>query len=759
MASAVKETSTIAVAVNDSRLTVEEDGNMKTIELKVEGLCCADCASKVEKALKAVRGVRDLRILMAAEKAIITFDENEINTADLIRHIEKIGHKAEIQAGKPAEEPSKKRDIAGTLRLAFIAAVGVIALGEIGLEYLGLLEKGLELIPLHVTLLAIFLGGYPIFKKALGGLLNRQITVDLMMSVGIIGAAAIGEYTASMLVAFFMNLAHYLEEFTVSRSRRAIKELIKLAPKTARIKLDGREIEVGIEEIKAGDIVVVRPGEKIPVDGVVVEGLSSVNQAPITGESIPVEKSRGDEVFAATLNESGYLEIKTAKIGEDTTLGKIIKLVEEAEAHKAPVQKFADRFTTYFLPSAVTFAILTYLISGKAIYSIAVLVAACPCAVGLATPLSVIASVGSGARRGLLIKGGLYLEALAKVDCLVMDKTGTVTFGKPQVTDMIAINPPQSPLNIREEIKGSYSISEILRLAASIEKHSEHAIASAVIEKAEREGIEIPEPEGFEYFIGRGITGKADGKILSLGNQKLMGEKGIVIPDYAIAKSEELEAEGKTVLFLGVDSTVQGIIAVADVIREEVPKAIEELKEMGIKRLILLTGDNEKVAAGISKKLGIAEYKANLLPEDKIIIVKRLQEEGHKVCMIGDGVNDAPALAQSDAGIAMGVAGTDVAIEAAHIALMRDDWSQIPKALGIGRNTYKIIRQGIALGITWDIITMGLASIGILTPVLAAALEELPTLAVAANASRLLVDSKRQTERDFLGTYNIRDGG
>lgn len=703
---------------------------MNTVELRVEGLCCADCAAKVEKVLKAARGVRDFKILMAAERAVITYDENEINPADLIRRIERVGHKAEIQTGTPIEEKPRKKDIEGTLRLAFIVAVGVVALGEIGLEYLGLLEKGIELIPLPVTLLAIFLGGYPIFKKAFGGLLNKQITVDLMMTVGIIGAAAIGEYTASMLVAFFMNLAHYLEEFTVARSRRAIKELIKLAPKTARIKLDGREMEVGVEELKIEDIVVVRPGEKIPVDGIVRVGRSSVNQAPITGESMPVGKNTGDDVFAGTLNELGYLEVETRKVGEETTLGKIIKLVEEAESHKAPVQKFADRFTTYFLPSAVGFALLTYLISGKAIYSIAILVAACPCAVGLATPLSVIASVGSGARRGLLIKGGLYLEALAKVDCVVMDKTGTVTFGKPQVTDIIPL-------------PDKLATGEILRLAASIERHSEHPIAAAIIERTERDGMEIPEAEGFEYIIGRGIAGRVGGVTVEIGNKGFLDERHILISTDAYAKAQEMETEGKTVLFLAVDSVVQGIIAVADILRDEVTKAISDLRIIGIKRLLLLTGDNERVASAISKKLGIVEYMANLLPENKIEVVKRLQSEGHKVCMIGDGINDAPALAQADVGIAMGVAGTDVAIEAAHIALMRDDWTQVPRSVMIGRNTYKIIRQGIALGITWDILTMGLASVGILSPVMAAALEEIPTLAVAANASRLLIDSRR----------------
>lgn len=690
---------------------------MKTITLQIKGISCADCAGKVEKVLKAAIGVKDLKILSVAEKAVVTYDEALTTPDELRRSVESIGYKVEGVV-------RQKKYLADTLRFAFIAAIGIIALGEIGLEYFGLLEKGIEIIPIPVILIAIILGGYPIFKKAFLGILHKQINVDLMMSVGIIGAAAIGEFTSSMLVAFFMNLAHYLEEFTVTRSRQAIKELIKLAPKTAKIKRDKKEIEVDISELKQGDIVVVRPGEKIPVDGVVTLGSSSVNQATITGESMPVEKKTGDEVFAATLNEAGYLEIRTTKVGEDTALGKIIKLVEEAEAHKAPVQKFADRFTAYFLPSAGSFAILTYIVSGKAIYAIAVLVAACPCAVGLAIPLSVIASVGSSARKGLLIKGGLYLEALAKVDCVVMDKTGTITFGKPYVTDIMGDS------------------REVLYLAASVEKRSEHPLASAVIEKAEREGIELIEPEGFEYLIGRGVIAIAEGKAVMLGNQRLFDERDISIPDEIKKNADAWEQEGKTILFLGVDSLVKGVIAVSDVLRDEVPKAIDELKKQDM-RLILLTGDNERVAKDIANKLGIKEYRANLLPEDKIGIIKKLQAEGHKVCMIGDGVNDAPALAQADVGIAMGVAGTDVAIEASHVALMRDDWSQVPQAIRVGRNTYKIIRQGITLGITWAVITMGLASIGILTPVMAAALEEIPSLIVAANASRLLINSRK----------------
>lgn len=667
-------------------------------------------------------GVKEVKILATSEKAIVLFDEVETDSDKLISRVKALGYAV---TEKTLLIEKRRKDLFESIRFAFITVVGIIGLSIIGLQYLGILEKGISYIPLPVVFSAILLGGYPIFRKAFLGILQRQVNVDLMMSAGIIGAAAIREYSASMLVAFFMNLAHYLEDLTLRRSRKAIKELIEIAPKVARIRLNNKEVEVDIDNISESDIVIVRPGEKIPVDGVVVTGFSSVNQAPVTGESMPVEKAPGDKVFAGSINGTGYIEVRVTKVGKDTTLGKIIRLIEEAEAHKAPVQKFADRFTTYFLPSAISFAFLTYLISGKAIYAIAVLVAACPCAVGLATPLSVVASVAGSARRGVLIKGGLYLEALARVDCLVMDKTGTVTFGRPEVTGVFVF----------EEL---YNEKEILKLAASLEMKSEHAIASAILREAEREGIDIPESEGFEYLIGRGITGRIDGRSIALGNERLLKEKGLRIPRDAITKAQELEKEGSTILFLAVDSEVRGIIAVSDVIRDEVSGAIEELRRLGIKRFILLTGDNERVARAVSLKLGITEYHSNLLPEDKIDIVRRLQAEGYRVLMIGDGVNDAPALVQADVGIAMAVAGTDVALEAAPVALMRDDWSQIPEAIKLGRKTYKVIRQGIALGITWDIITMGLASFGILTPVMAAALEELPTLAVATNASRLL---------------------
>ena len=709
-----------------SETAVASAPDQATIEIKVEGLCCTDCAVAVKRALGRRNGVQQLRILSAAEKVQVDFDPRRVSAQALAQGIAALGYKVHPLGGPaatPAREPAFRLK-ADTVRFAFVALVALIALLEIGGESLGWFETAKERIPLAVLLATIFAGGYPIFRRAFLGLRQRQINVDTMMSVGILGATALDQYTAALLIVFFMNIAHYLEAFTTKKSRQAIRELIQLAPKTARVKCDGREIEVAVEALKANDIVAIRPGEQISVDGVVVVGRSSVDQASITGESVPVEKQPGDEVYAATVNALGYLEVRATRVGPDTTFGKIVQLVEQAEAVKAPVQKFADRFTTWFLPAAIGIALLTYVISGEPLYAIAVLVAACPCAVGLATPLSVVASVGSGAKHGLLIKGGLYLEQLAKVDCVVMDKTGTVTVGTPGVTDVIAVN------GLPED--------ELLRYAAALEQSSEHPIASAVLEYARAKHITVPDATGFAYLVGKGLRGEVAGKTVLLGNVRLLGENAVALTAALEHQAQALERSGKTVLLLAVDGRIAGIIAVADVIRDEVPAAIAALKRLGIQRLLLLTGDNERVAAAIATQIGIGEFRAGLLPEDKIAIVRELQRAGHRVAMIGDGVNDAPALAQADVGIAMGVVGSDVALEAAHIALMRDDWRQIPQAIVAGRRTYHTIRQNIALGIAWDVVTMGLAAVGILSPVMAAATEVVPDVLVALNSARLL---------------------
>lgn len=711
-----------SAALRDSRrANVEETA----VELQVDGLCCTECAVAVEKALARRAGVRRYRILTAAEKVQVDFDPSRVSAREVAQSIAALGYTVRPVGAQAAQAlTSPRRFKADTVRFAFVAVVALIALLEIGGEFLGWFDVARERIPLPLLLATIALGGYPIFKRAVLGLVHRQINVDTMMSVGILGAAIIGQYTASMLIVFFMNIAHYLEEFTTGRSRKAILELIKLAPKTARIKLDGREIEVAVDALQPGDILAIRPGEQIPADGVVASGRSAVNQASIIGESVPAEKQPGDEVYAATMNELGYIEVRVTRVGPDTTFGKIVRLVEEAEAVKAPIQKFADRFTIWFLPTAIGAAVLTYLISGEPLFAIAVLVAACPCAVGLATPLSVVASVGSGARHGLLIKGGRYLEALARVDCVVMDKTGTVTFGEPRVTDVLAVN--------------GLPENQVLRYAASLEKNSEHPIASAILQHTRAKDIAILDPEGFEYFVGKGLRGRVAGKTVLLGNARFLRENAIPLNAAVENQAQALEHDGKTVLLLALDGSIAGVIAVADVIRDEVPAAIAALKRLGIKRLLLLTGDNERVAAAIAAKVGVTEFRAGLLPENKIAIVRELQQAGLKVAMVGDGVNDAPALAQADVGIAMGVVGSDVALEAAHVALMRDDWRQIPQAIIAGRRTYRTIRQNIVLGITWDVVTMGLASIGVLTPVMAAATEVVPDVLVALNSARLL---------------------
>jgi len=702
------------------------DIGKKTLELEVEGLCCTECAVAVEKTLTNRAGVDQVKILSAVEKVRLSYDESKTSKEELADSIAALGYKVRYKGQGVAtiSDAGQSQVSREAVRFGFVALVALIAMLEIGGEYLGWFEKAQERIPVQVLLATIVIGGYPIFKRAVLGAISKQINVDSMMSVGILSAAAIGQYTSSMLIVFFMGIAHFLEEFTTRKSRKAIQELVKLSPKTAHVKLNGQEQEIAVEALRVGDIVAVRPGEQIPVDGAVVAGVSSVNQASITGESMPVAKQVGSEVFAATMNERGYLEVKMSRIGADTTFGKIIKLVEEAEAVKAPVQKFADRFTTYFLPVAIGVAVLTYLISGEIIYAISVLVAACPCAVGLATPLSVIASVGSGAKRGLMVKGGLYLERLAKVDCVVMDKTGTVTLGKPQVTDVVSLN------GLPAEV--------LLKHAASLEKNSEHPIASAILSYAKAQNVLAPDAEHFEYTVGQGLRGIVEGKAVVLGNVRLLEDLKISLSPHAESVISAFGNDGKTALLLAINGVAEGIVGVADVMREEVPAAIEALRRLGINRLMLLTGDNERVAAAIANKLGITDYRSGLLPEDKIEIVKALQRAGLTVAMVGDGVNDAPALAQADVGIAMGVVGSDVALEAAHVALMRDDWSQIPQAIQVGRRTYRVIRQNIFLGITWDIVTMGLASVGIIGPVLAAATEVVPDVFVALNSARLL---------------------
>ena len=630
--------------------------------------------------------------------------------------------------GEGGEGPGQKgpSKFAGRVRLVFLILVAGISLLEILGERLDIQPLGaFGAVPPPILIAAILVGGYPIFKAALTGLWHETANVDLMMSVGIVAAAAIGQYTSSVLIVFFMTIAHFTESFTVKGSTKAVKDLLKLSPKKATVIREGHEVELPLEKVVPGDVVVVHPGEHVPVDGNVIAGHGVVDQSAITGESIPTEKQPGDPVYAATMNQNGMMKVKAERVGGDTSFGRIVKLVIEAQGGaKSRAQRLADRYTRYFLPGALTASLLTFLVSRNIVFAIAVLVAACPCAVGLATPLSVVASTGAAAKKGLLIKGGLYLESLAKVDTVVVDKTGTLTLGRPEVT---AVKP-----------LGTLSEWEVLRIAASIERYSEHPLASAIVEEATRRGIPLQEPDAFEIAVGRGVMSVLKGENYSLGNQRLAEEKGLAVPSEVSLQSEALQQAGNAVLYLFDETDLLAVIAVADKVRDEVSRSIAELGHLGITRIVLLTGDNERVASAVATKLKIPAYKANLMPEDKVSEVRRLQSEGHRVLVVGDGINDAPALAQADVGMAMGGIGTDIAIEASDVALMRDDWMMVPLAIRIARRTYSTIRQNLVFGVIFNIVAMGLAGIGILTPVMASAAQAAPDVLVSMNSAKLL---------------------
>ena len=477
------------------------------------------------------------------------------------------------------------------------------------------------------------------------------------------------------------------------------------------------ETEVPIADVTPGDIVIVRPGEKIPVDGDVISGHATVDQATITGESMPVEVASGAHVFAATMARLGSVRIQTVRVGTDTTFGRVVTMVEEAEAHRAEVQQFADKFSAYYLPVVIGLAALTLLISRNPLATAAVLVVACSCAIALATPVAMLASIGRSAKRGILMKGGKYIETLARADVVLMDKTGTLTLGQPQITDVIPLN--------------GLPASDVLALAASAERYSEHPLAEAVRVAARAQNVSLSEPQNFEAIPGVGIRVTINGSVIAIGNRRLLPTAETV------PVAQQLEEQGKTLLFLACNNALTAILAATDTLRPEVPAALAALRALGMKRVELLTGDNERTAAALAEQLGIA-YRANLLPENKIEVVKDYQAKGHIVVMVGDGVNDAPALAQANIGIAMGAAGTDIAIEAAHVALMREDWTLVPEVIRIARRTMGVVKMNFAFTALYNVVGLALAALGILPPLLAAAAQSLPDVGILANSARLL---------------------
>ncbi|MBI5668485.1 MAG: cadmium-translocating P-type ATPase [Chloroflexi bacterium] len=686
----------------------------KTVEVPVKGMDCAECVAHVQHAIAQLPGVQSVEVFLSSEKAVLRLDPARVSLTDIRAAVAGAGY----SVPEPAETASTETMSAGfnrSILSLFGVVFGAVLLIVIAGEGLGLFESITDIIPAPLGYVLVLIAGYPTFLNVVRAAMKRQVISHTLMSIGVIAALVVGQWVTAAIVVFFMRVGDYAERFTTERSRRALKNLTAMAPQTARVERNGQEQEVPLAEVQIGETVIVRPGEKIPVDGEVIAGQATINQAAITGESMPVEAGIGSKVFAATLAELGSLRIRTTHIGADTTFGRVIRLVEEAEAHRADVQRIADKFSAYFLPVVAFIALLTFLISRNPLSTAAVLVVACSCSLALATPIAMLASIGAAAKIGLLIKGGKYIEALARADVVLIDKTGTLTLGRPQLTDVITLN------GIPE--------NEILALAASAERYSEHPLAEAVRAEARRRNIALYEPQAFEAVPGSGVRAQINGSSISVGSRRLLTQP--------LAVSVDLEAQGKTALFVQQDGEVVGVMGASDTVRSEIPQAIAALRALGIQEISILTGDNERVASALAQKLGV-NYRANLLPEEKIAIVKEYQAQGHIVVMVGDGVNDAPALAQANIGIAMGAAGTDVALEAAHIALMREDWTLVPEAIHIARRTMRVVKTNIAFTAIYNLLGLTLAAFGILPPILAAAAQSLPDLGILANSSRLL---------------------
>ena len=687
-----------------------------TIELPIQGMDCADCAMHVQRAIAAVPGIISVDVRLAAEKAVVEMDASRTNLAAIRKAVGALGYSIPMpdapSPGKPAVG-NVSRQVLTLLGVVFGFVLFVVVLGE----WLGLLEILTNRVPWSIWLILVLAGGFPVFRKVILAARRRQIIAHTLMSVGVAAAVAVGEWPTAAVVVFFMRIGDYAEWFTTDRARRAVRSLAAMAPQTARVERDGADVEIPADAVRKGDIVVVRPGELLPVDGEVTAGEATLDQAAITGESMPVEVGPGSRVFAATLARTGSIRVRTTHVGRDSTFGRVIKLVEEAEAHRAEVQRAADRFAGYYLPVVAAIGALTLLVRRDPLAAAAVLVVACSCSFALATPIAMLASIGAGARRGLLVKGGRYLEALAKADVVLIDKTGTLTLGRPQITDIVPLN--------------GATPEEVLALAAAAERYSEHPLAEAIRAAALERKITLGHPEQFEALPGVGVRARINGNRIAVSGSRM--EPGAARPPVL----GTLEAMGKTAMVVARDEQMIGVLAAADTMRPEVPAAVAALRALGIQHVELLTGDNEETARGLAERLDV-RYRARLMPEDKIAAVKDYQARGHTVVMIGDGVNDAPALAQADVGIAMGVAGTDLALEAAHIGLMRDDWMLVPTVFRIARRTMRVVMLNIAFTAVYNLAGLSLAAMGFLPPIFAAAAQSLPDLGILTNSSRLL---------------------
>jgi len=734
-----------------------------TTEIPIEGIVCASCVQKIEKTLLETRGVAKAVVNLATGKVRVEYLPSESNFGEIKRTIEETGYKvlemAEGEEGEDIEQAIRRKEYK-KLNLRFISGIilaVVIFLGSMPHWFpwvAGFLNNFFVLWALATPVQ--FIIGWPFLKGAWASFRHRNADMNTLIAVGTM-AAYLYSAAATVFPSFFKKagiapavyfdtsafiialilFGRVLEARAKGQTSEAIKKLIGLQPKTARVIGDAGEKDIPIEEVQVGDIIIVKPGEKIPVDGMVEEGYSSVDESMITGESMPVRKAPGDEVIGATLNKTGSFRFRATKVGKDTALAQIIKLVQDAQGSKAPIQRLADVISGYFVPVVISLALATFVIwfdfgprpslTFALLNFVAVLIIACPCALGLATPTAVMVGTGKGAENGILIKGGESLETIHNIDTILMDKTGTLTKGEPELTDIVP-----SP---------SFKEYDLLKLAAAAEKRSEHPLGEAILKEARSRNAEIDEIEDFKAIEGHGVEAQVKGRKVVLGNAKLMGERGVDIQAWD-KKAEELCSEGKTVIYAAVEGKAAGLLAVADTLKESSAEAVEKLKKLGLD-VVMLTGDHPRTAAAMARKAGIVKVISEVLPEDKVHEIKKLQETGRKVAMVGDGINDAPALAQADVGIAIGT-GTDVAMEASDITLIRGDLRAVGSAVELSKKTIKIIKQNLFWAFFYNVVGIPVAA-GILypffhillNPILASAAMAFSSVSVVSNSLRL----------------------
>lgn len=703
---------------------VEAARGHDTATFHIEELHCAEELGVCERTLKELPGIREVNADYVRRQLSVTYDRSQVGREAIAEALARTPYQVG-PAGK-ALVPELRGRLRRKLLLAVISGAFLMAGAVTRLAG----SPAWVFIPLYLA--SIVASGRYVVPSALFAARALSLDMNVLMTLAVVGAVAIGEWTEGATVFFLFAVAQVLETRVMDRARRAVEGLMALAPETATVLRRGVEEKVAAEAVEPGEVVVVRPGESVPLDGRVTRGGSSVDEAPITGESTPKQKAPGDQVFAGSINRRGWLEVEVTRPASDSTLARILHLVEEARARRAPSQTFIERFSRWYTPTVIALAVvlglgvpavLGYDFSSWFYRALVLLVIACPCALVISTPVTVVTALTRAARVGALIKGGLYIEALADVDTVVLDKTGTLTYGEVRVTDLAAAD------GVGEE--------EVLQVAASLEAHSEHHLAGAILEAARQRGLELLPVAEFEALPGEGITGVVRGERVAVGNARLMGER---CPDPGGVTEQTLkwEREGKTAVLVGSERRPLGVLAIADRVRAEAPEAVRGLRKMGVDRIIMLTGDNAGTAEVIARCLELDHYHAQLLPEDKVEVVEHLVVSGRRVAMVGDGVNDAPALAAATVGVAMGTAGTDVALETADVALMGDDLRRLPLVIDLGRRARRIITENVTFAVAVKLVFVALVIVGWATLWMAVAADMGASLAVILNALRLL---------------------